>query len=96
MERRRAAELRQQRQPYVGRLRALEARMAALVERRQALDALLAGETLYAASEKMRLQTSLRERAKLDAELAAAEEEWLAAAAELEALDLAIGWTAPA
>ncbi len=78
------AELRLRLRPLEKSLAAIEARVAALTTEVEAARAALADPALYAAPEPQQLEALMRSEARISAELAAAEEDWLHASARIE------------
>jgi ATP-binding cassette subfamily F protein 3 len=81
------AERRQQLAPLRRRAEQLEGALQALHARQAELERRLADGSLYDPARKAELQTVLREKAAVDAEVAAGENAWLAALEELEAAE---------
>jgi ATP-binding cassette, subfamily F, member 3 len=75
------------RRPHVARQSAIEAEMASLQAERDALDAWLASPEAYAEGGKERLKASLEQQGEATWRLARLEEEWLALAEKLDAID---------
>jgi ATP-binding cassette subfamily F protein 3 len=84
---RREAEHRLQLQPLRTRMRELEARLERLSSQRDAMEATLADPAVYGAPDNERLRVLLRDKARVDRELRAAEEAWLDTGAQLEAVE---------
>ena len=78
------AENRKRLKPFREVLRKAEKEMDKLYEKQSALEALLADTLLYDVSEKERLKKVLNDKQRVDKEIEAAEEVWLAAQEELE------------
>ncbi|HEX9180121.1 MAG TPA: ABC transporter, partial [Burkholderiales bacterium] len=78
------------RRPLRSRIEALEKRMAALNEEKARLDALFASGDAYSDANRERLLVATRRQGEIAVELAAAEEDWLAAQEELEKLEAAM------
>ncbi|MBF0220496.1 MAG: ABC transporter ATP-binding protein, partial [Gammaproteobacteria bacterium] len=88
-QRRQAAEIRQQLQPYTKKLQAVEKQIATLQQHRQTLEAALADPALYS-SGNLQLQPLLLEKGKLDRQLEMAEGEWYELSESLDTLKLAL------
>ena len=86
-QRRAAADQRAALRPLKAAVRKLDARMARLREQIAAAEARLAGTEIYEPQRGAELAALVREQAAMNKELAAAEEEWLTASGQLEALD---------
>ncbi len=82
--RRQEADMRRRLQPLRRQVEELEAAMGRIEAQRTALQQALGDPALYAASSKEALMRALADKARLDAELARVEEEWLAASEVLE------------
>ena len=85
-ERRIAAEKRERLRPWRNRIASLEKDMETLQAELRALDELLQDPALYEAARGGEVQDLLRRQGTLKQELAAVEEDWLAACEQLEAL----------
>jgi ATP-binding cassette subfamily F protein 3 len=72
------------RKPYEERLRAIETELASLERHRAEDEAFLASQAAYVEESRSRLQETLKRRADVAARIAALEEEWLWAQAEME------------
>ncbi len=83
-QRRLEAERRKALQPLRRRVEALEKQLGELESRRKELEQALAAPELYEAENKARMQALLQEQASLMQTLQQVEEDWMAAAAELE------------
>jgi ATP-binding cassette subfamily F protein 3 len=81
------AERRKQLQPLRNKVKKLEQRVDTLSAKQSELETALADPALYEADRKDRLRTLLEDKARIDAELAQVETDWMAAAEELEAAD---------
>jgi ATP-binding cassette subfamily F protein 3 len=81
------AELRKRLQPLRKRVTDAEARLERLHAALEELNARLADPAIYEERNKPELQQCLLEKADLDRQCGAAEEEWMAAAEELEKQD---------
>jgi ATP-binding cassette subfamily F protein 3 len=86
-QRREQAEKRQLLQPLKTRLRGLETDLDRLGAEKTRLEHLLADHSLYAATEKAKLQSLLQEQGRLQQRLAATEGAWLEACEALEQAD---------
>jgi ATP-binding cassette subfamily F protein 3 len=78
------AERRQREQPLRKKIKELEARLEALTRRRAEIDARLAGGEVYASASKDALKELLRDQARVNSEIAEAEEAWLEASETLQ------------
>jgi ATP-binding cassette subfamily F protein 3 len=78
------AERRQREQPLRKKIKELEERLESLTKRRAEIDAQLAGGDVYAAANKDALKELLRDQARVNGEIAAAEETWLEASEALQ------------
>jgi ATP-binding cassette subfamily F protein 3 len=78
------AERRQREQPLRKKVKELEAKLEALAQRRAEIDAQLAGGEVYAGANKGVLKDLLRDQARVNSEIAAAEEAWLDASEALQ------------
>ncbi|HEY0972871.1 MAG TPA: ATP-binding cassette domain-containing protein [Solimonas sp.] len=85
-QRRSAADQRALEKPLRDQMKKLDTRMGKLQNQLVALEAALADETLYAGNRQAELTRKLQEQAELRKELAGVEEEWMAAAEQLETL----------
>jgi ATP-binding cassette subfamily F protein 3 len=86
-ERRNAAEQRAQLKPLKDAIRKLDTQMAKLQKELSAIDAKLADPAMYEANRGGEVALLLKDQGELKKKLAAAEEEWLAASEQLEALE---------
>ena len=78
------AEKRQRLQPLRKQVQELEQRMTRLTAQRVRIDGELAESSIYTDGNKLKLKELLLEQAKVQQELNAAEDAWLAASALLE------------
>ncbi len=83
---RQEAELRRQLQPMRQRLKQLEQQMELLTTKQQALEQELANPASYEEANKDQLKQLLADKARVDLELASAEEEWLSTEEGLQQL----------
>ena len=92
-QKRRAAELRQQRssqtRPLETRIKRLDEQIAKLTARKKTIDAQLAEPSIYDEANKEQLKTLVLDQAYLAKELGQLESEWLDKQAELESMQAA-------